>query len=298
MELQGRVDELTAQGLGLTAISYDSPELLADFSRRHRITFPLLSDTGSATITTYGILNTVADEALETRPGNATLREDVKKYVATNGSRSVAELTKGTPFPGTFVVDREGRVTARFFEEYYRERNTASSILLRLGNGAPPVAATRIAAAHLDITAYASDSTVSPGTRFALAVSVVPRPRIHVYAPGADANGYRVVSLSVAPQPFVRTLPIRYPPSEIYDFKPLDERVPVYRKAFTLLREVVVEVTSEAERALRDRKTLTMTGVLEYQACDDKVCFTPATVPLTWTVALTPNITERPNRPQ
>ena len=27
-----------------------SPELLADFSRRHRITFPLLSDTGSATV--------------------------------------------------------------------------------------------------------------------------------------------------------------------------------------------------------------------------------------------------------
>lgn len=104
--------------------------------------------------------------------------------------------------------------------------------------------------------------------------------------------------MKVAPQPFVRALPIRYPPSEIYYFKPLDERMPVYQKTFTLLQEVVVEVTTEAERALRDRKTLTMTGVLEYQACDDKVCFNPATIPLTWTVGLTPNITERPNRPR
>lgn len=284
------MDELKAQGLGLATISYDSPELLADFSRRHRITFPLLSDAGSETIKAYGILNTVAEEALETRRDDATLQADVKKYVASNGSRSVAELTKGTPFPGTFIVDREGRVTARFFEEYYRERSTASSILLRLGNGAPPVAATRIAAAHLDVTAYPSDSTVSPGTRFALAVTVVPRARIHVYAPGADASGYRVVSLKVAPQPFLRTLPIRYPASEIYHFKPLDERVAVYQRAFTLLQEVVVEVTSEAERALRNQKTLTVTGILEYQACDDKVCFNPAAVPLSWTVALTPNI--------
>jgi len=297
VELQGRVDELRARGLGLAAISYDSPELLADFSRRRGITFPLLSDTGSATIKAYGILNTVADEALK-GGDDAILQSDVKKYVATNGSRSVAELTKGTPFPGTFIVDREGRVTARFFEEYYRERSTASSILLRLGSGAPPVAATGIAAAHLDVTAYPSDSTVSPGTRFALAVNVVPRARIHVYAPGADAAGYRVVSLKVTPQPFVRALPVRYPPSEIYHFKPLDERVPVYQKAFTLLQELVVEVTSEAERTLRDRKSLTMTGVLEYQACDDKVCFNPAAVPLTWTVALTANITDRPNRPQ
>lgn len=46
------------------AISYDSPEILADFGKRHGITFPLLSDAGSATIRRYGILNTVVDEAL------------------------------------------------------------------------------------------------------------------------------------------------------------------------------------------------------------------------------------------
>ena len=51
MELQGRVGELDKQGLGLAVISYDSRETLADFATRHRITYPLLSDQGSATIT-------------------------------------------------------------------------------------------------------------------------------------------------------------------------------------------------------------------------------------------------------
>jgi len=31
-----------------------------------------------------------------------------------------------------------------------------------------------------------------------------------------------------------------------------------------------------------------ITGTLEYQACDDKLCYNPTSVPLSWTVALTP----------
>ena len=62
MELQSRFEEL--QGLGVVAISYDSEEVLADFSRRRAITFPLLSDDDSSVITAFGILNTVAAEAL------------------------------------------------------------------------------------------------------------------------------------------------------------------------------------------------------------------------------------------
>ena len=51
---------------------------------------------------------------------------------------------------------------------------------------------------------------------------------MHVYAPGVA--GYRPVALAIAAQPFVRVLPLAYPPSEIYFFKPLNERVPVYQK--------------------------------------------------------------------
>ena len=62
MELQGRLEELRDQGLGVVAISYDSEEVLADFSQRRGITFPLLSDDDSKVITDFGILNTVAYE--------------------------------------------------------------------------------------------------------------------------------------------------------------------------------------------------------------------------------------------
>lgn len=46
MELQGRLAEIRKAGMGLAAISYDRVAVLADFSARRGITFPLLSDQG------------------------------------------------------------------------------------------------------------------------------------------------------------------------------------------------------------------------------------------------------------
>jgi hypothetical protein len=45
----------------------------------------------------------------------------------------------GIPFPGTFLIDRAGEVTSRFFEEAYQERNTISTIMIALGNAKTPL---------------------------------------------------------------------------------------------------------------------------------------------------------------
>jgi hypothetical protein len=98
--------------------------------------------------------------------------------------------------------------------------------------------------------------------------------------------------VNVATQPFVRLLPVSYPSSEIYFFKPLNERVPVYQKPFRLVQEVVLEGHPEAQAAFRGRESLTVTATLDYQACDDKICFNPVSVPLSWTVSLRPLLRE------
>jgi Disulphide bond corrector protein DsbC len=201
-------------------------------------------------------------------------------------------MQRGMALPGTFVVDRQGRVTSRFFEDFYVERSTTERVLLRVGSGTVPVAATRIASGQLDFTTYASDAVVAPGNRFSLVVDVVPRRGMHVYAPGAD--GYRPIGLSVSSQPFVQLSPIQYPPSEIYFFKPLNERVPVFQKPFRLVQEIVLEGSVEAQSALKGKESLTIVGAVDYQACDDAVCYNPVSVPVTWTVSLKDLIRERP----
>jgi peroxiredoxin len=293
VELQGRVKELQEQGLGVAAVSYDPPDVLASFSRQHGITFPLLSDEGSATITRFGILNPLPEMALGPHAADPALRADIQKYVS--GGTPSARMV-GIAFPGTFVLDQQGRVTSRFFEAFYVERNTVSSLLLKLGAGTAPVNASKISTAHLEATTYPSDPAVAPGNRFAITLDIVPRPGMHVYAPGA--SGYRVVTVHIEPQPFVRALPIQYPASEIYFFAPLNERVPVYQQPFKLLREVVVEGTPQAQAALGGKDAVTLTGTLEYQACDDKICFNPVSLPLSWTMSLRPLVTQRPARPQ
>ena len=293
MELQSRLEELRAQGLGVVAISYDSEEVLADFSQRRGITFPLLSDDDSSVITAFGILNTVAAEGVGPNRDDPDVVADVAKYVSLFGANP---MIVGTPYPGTFMLDATGRVTSRFFEEFYRERNTTANVMLKLGAGLSPIAAVEGTTAHLTLTAYPSDPSVTVGTRFSIAVEIVPNPDIHVYAPGAEQMGYRVIGLTMAPVPHVRFEPVEFPASEIYHFEPLDERVPVYQQPFMLLQEVVVSGAAEVEEALAELDALTLTGRLDYQACNDELCFDPVSVPLSFTLDLDALDRQRANR--
>jgi peroxiredoxin len=293
VELQSRVNELREKGLGLAAISYDRPEILAAFAKERGITFSLLSDAGSATIKRYGILNPVPEWAIGPDKDDPVVKAAVQKYVSVGNPR--AEMV-GIAFPGTFILDRQGRVTSRYFEDFYIERNTISSIMLRLGDRAAPVAGTKISTGQLDVTTYPSESAIAPGNRFSIALNVTPHPGIHVYAPGA--KNYRVIALNIATQTFVRLLPMKYPASQIYLFKPLNERVPVYQKPFTLVQEVILEGTPQAQASFRGKDSVTLSGTLEYQACDDKICYNPASTPISWTLSLRPLVLERPAVPK
>ena len=256
MELQSRYSDITKQGLGLIAISYDAPETHKKFADSRGITFPLISDTGSAIIKRYGLLNETVDPK----------------------SRSY-----GIPHPGTFIVDRKGVVVSRFFEDAYQERYTAATILSSLGTtvtGGTVAAST----SHLSMTASISDTVAAPGERLAISVNVVPKPGMHLYAPGK--HDYQVVRLIIDPQPWLRPQATIYPPSEIYHFRPLDERVEVFMKPFRLRRDVTLLATQEAQKQLAGMTTVIITGALEYQACDDKVCFNPTRVPMSFVVSV------------
>lgn len=269
IELQSRVGELKAQGLGLAVMTYDSPAIMADFSRRRGITFPLLSDPGSHTIKAYGILNTTV------APGTSNY---------------------GIPFPGTFLIDRTGKVTSRFFEEAYQERNTISTIMIALGNARTPAAAKRIETDHLEITSYVSDEVVAPGSLFSVVFDVKPNAGIHVYAPGA--KDYKIINFRIDANPILAARPLQYPTSETYHFKPLDERVPVFQKPFRLVQSMAMSTSPEARAALKGVEAVTISGSLEYQACDDRLCFTPRSIPVSYTVKVRQLDTERATVPK
>jgi DsbC/DsbD-like thiol-disulfide interchange protein len=238
-------------------VSYDSVATLKAFADRQGITFPLLSDAGSKTITAWGLLN-----------------------------RSATGRTAGIPHPGTFIVDPRGAIRARSFEQAYQERSTATSVLTRLGlDAGGDVREITSPQARLRITA--SDATVAPGERLTLRVDVTPGPGMHVYAPGQ--SGYIPVALTLDATPDVRVVhPMTFPEPGTYYFAPLKETVRVYEKPFRLLQDVTLALTASLRQRAAAGETLRLTGALEYQACDDKVCYRPQTVPVEWTMTLVP----------
>jgi peroxiredoxin len=281
VELESQADEVRERGYGIAVISYDSREATKRFAEANGISFPLLSDVGSETIRRYGILNPVPEWVFGENSEDPDVQADVATFVSVvNPSENMI----GIAFPGTFMLDTAGRVTSRYFENSYIERNTVSSIVVRLGEAEVPVRAAQLSMPQLELTTYASEPTIAPGNRFAVVLDIEPHDGMHVYAPGAA--DYRVVGLQIDAAPNLIVLPMAYPDSTDYYFEPFDETVPVYEEPFELAQELILDGSLEAQQALRGQESVTINGTFEYQACSAEICYLPEALELSWTIPL------------
>ena len=89
-------------GIKIVTVTYDSHEDAKTFHERSNLSFPILKDDGSELIQSLGILNTGP------QPGDAAY---------------------GIPYPGIFLVDSNGTISAKFAEEGYRARPDYNAIL-------------------------------------------------------------------------------------------------------------------------------------------------------------------------
>jgi hypothetical protein len=131
---------------------------------------------------------------------------------------------------------------------------------------------------HLRIATSASVAEARRGSIVRLFVDVIPDPKVHVYAPGA--KDYLPIALALAPPSGVTVGKLAYPKSQDLYFEPLKEHVPVYQTPFRL--EQVIRLSP----SLNVGQKVTVTGVLNYQACDDVICFNPVSAPVRWTVVV------------
>jgi DsbC/DsbD-like thiol-disulfide interchange protein len=132
---------------------------------------------------------------------------------------------------------------------------------------------------HVTIAATASAASGAPGSKVSLFVDVAPNAGIHVYAPGAA--DYQPIAVKLdATNGMIAAGKLTYPKSERLLVAGAPEAVPVFQKPFRLVQEVTIG------KSAKPGSTLTVTGRVEYQACDDVVCFLPATLPVSWTIAV------------
>jgi cytochrome c biogenesis DsbD-like protein len=131
---------------------------------------------------------------------------------------------------------------------------------------------------HLKFTVSVAPRAVSAGDHITLTVDVSPKARMHVYAPGSK---YRAITIAIEPQRALTIEQAVYPRAESYYFKPLNETQPVYQKPFRL--QVGMTIAEVEPSSAGTDSTVTIAGALDYQACDDRVCYLPESIPLRWT---------------
>ena len=134
---------------------------------------------------------------------------------------------------------------------------------------------------HLTVNTSVSKEAVAAGDKVSVTFDITPKRDMHVYAPGK--HDYQVIAVKIDPQPWLKVAPTTYPPSEIYHFKELDEKVETYGKPFKLVQDISILNTAAAKKAMA-AAPLTLSGRLEYQACDDKVCYAPTKIPVSFTL--------------
>ena len=242
----------------LAAISYDSEEILKYFAHRHKIEYPMLADPDSKTIRAYGVLN---EEA--------------------------TGMQKGFARPGYFFIDTDGIIREKFFEAKYRERLTGNSVIAKVFPELGQEVTETVEAPHLELALEQSDPTGVPGTRITLTAEVRLPSDVHVYAPGTQ--GYRPIELVMDAMPEMEFKPTIYPPSRTLYLPAIKERVPVFEGTFRLSQDVNVSTGSEFWGSLgKDGKVFTISGKLEYQACDKTVCYLPTSIPVKWQLHVFP----------
>jgi peroxiredoxin len=100
VQLQARQKELADAGIQVVGISYDPVDVLKEFADKRKVKFPLLSDPDSKTIKAYGLSDAAAKGKQE-----------------------------GIPYPGTFVVDKDGVIRAKLFHEGPLKRHTPEDLI-------------------------------------------------------------------------------------------------------------------------------------------------------------------------
>lgn len=258
MQLQNAKQRFEAQGLGFAAISYDNPAILKEFADRHKIEYPLLADPESKIIARYGVLNPEA-----------------------------TGMMKGMSLPGYYYADSNGIIREQYFEAKYTDRFTANNVLAKLFPELAEEVSQKVEAPHLGLELSQSDRVVVPGSQFNLEVRIELPEEVHVYAPGV--NGYKPIQLEFDPSVAVQVTPPSYPASKILYLQAIKEQVPVFEGTFRITTDAKMSADPDFIKSLGPYgKAVTISGKLSYQACNEKICFPPSSIPVEWQVQILP----------
>lgn len=252
---KAQFDEL---GVGLAAISYDSPEVLRNAAARHRISFPLLSDRDSRLIRQLNLLDV---------------------------SVPAGHAYAGIPYPCFLVIDPAGVIRGKYFEDDHRLRDSFTDILLYQFGVLPSGRQFRVEEAHASVTATASRSVLIQGQRAGLSLAVELPQGILALASGAAAPG--ALQWSLGKSRHFADLQTHYPAAGQATIAGAGTQ-PVYKGRFLLRATLTLRPGVALDPFLDGDGNLTVDTTLTYQPCQGPRCLDTRELPIRWTFQFTP----------
>ena len=237
------------------AISYDAVDVLTAFAAKQHITYTLLSDEGSKVIRELGLLN-----------------EDVHGHHAAYGVPK-RDHHWGVPYPGVFLLDEQGRVMQRRFQQSYRERETGVAVLERGFGLASSVHGTPAhAEGHgIRVAARLDSPTYRAFQRLWLMIDIDIDAGLHVYGQPIP-EGFIPLTVDITPAEGRSVGTPEFPPPTPHRFEGLDEEFYIYEGKLTVTQPLTF--IDDADDAM-------VQVVVRYQACSDALgCLMPQTVTL------------------
>ena len=223
------------------------------------IGFTLLSDEGSRVIRELNMLD-----------------RDVLEHQAFYGNTSEVSSTGdpyvGVPYPGTFVLDEQGRVVDKRFPDSYRERETGAGLLEGAFGIESSVHAdeANARAEGVAVRAYLDSGTYRLSQRLRLTVELTIDPGLHVYGEPIP-EGYVPLTVEVAPVERLVVGALEAPAPHPFRVEGLDEQFFVYEGTVKVSRTLTFwERTGD--------HTLDLT--VRYQACSADACLMPGAIRL------------------
>ena len=231
---------LEREGVRIAAVSYNSQKILKNFAEQYRIGFPLLSDSDSAVIRSFGILN-------------SNIAPELRAH--------------GVPHPVQYLVAPDGTVTRKYFVPNYQHRVAASTVALRefgVASEAAPVVTLQSGALTVQVGLSTEQAFAGQEVGFFAAFALAPG--WHVYGATVPVN-YTPTSILFDDAKIVSQT-FELPPAVPLRIAALGETLPVYSGSFRGLGSVLLKYPLDEGRS-------TLRGTIRSQQCSDMVCEPP-----------------------
>lgn len=259
--MQWNLETFERKGIKVFAISPDSQSILQKFAAKYDINYPLLSDQESRVISELGILNT-------------HIPHEHEWY--------------GVPYPGFFMVDRNGIVFEKSFINAHWVRESVDNVLrndfrvddLDIGEFQT------ITTPYLEAKAYFTSRTARIGQLSTLVIEISLADGVHVLGTSLP-EGFVPLELYLDADSGVRIERVNYPTDTEFEIAGIGEKLSVYYGQFQITASCLIERDGIRE-ALKggDEQDLNVNGALRLQACDETQCYLPETLRFTFPLRL------------